>query len=656
VIGWAALPAALAMLIVLLASGSSASARGLDESGAIRGHPWTGAKGVTVSVAELAARQRREDRRTGGRPPGIRESPEPGKRPRPPELPGPAALRPSVRAPVRTAVSASAPFPAAISFLGAQLSESGFIPPDSMGSVGPTQALVAVNGRIKVFGKLGPLGALNVTDGTFWSSVRDGQDISDPGVEYDRLSRRWIVSAINLANKNNRIMIAVSSGPKITDMSSFTFYFFPSNSSGLFADYPQLGVDRNAIYIGTNDFSVSGAFANTSAFVVRKSSVTGGGPIVVTAFHNLIGQSGAGPFAPQPAQDMDPNVSQGYFIGVDNAVFSKLDLRRVSSPGGTPTISGNLAIAVPTTYFPLNVPAQGTSTRLDALDDRLFEAMIARKPNGTLSLWTAHNIRVNSSGVGGNAGDRTADRWYEIGSLDTTPGLIESGTMFDPAASSPRFFWIPSIAANGQGHASLNSSTAGVGRFAEVASMGRLATDPLGTTRASTITQPSSSPYDLTSTNPQRWGDYSQTVVDPKENMTFWTFQEYSNSTNSWAVRVIKLLAPPPATPSSASPPSVPQGNASVGVTITGTSLSGSGFFDPGPDTGGPGFPKHIAAAVTGGVTVNSVTYVDPTHVVLNLNTTAASAGGQTVTISNPDGQKRSACLMQVGEGGTPCP
>ena len=46
------------------------------------------------------------------------------------------------------------------------------------------------------------------------------------------------------------------------------------SSSGLFADYPQMGVDRNAIYIGTNDFK-SAFFSNTSAFVIRKSSVTG---------------------------------------------------------------------------------------------------------------------------------------------------------------------------------------------------------------------------------------------------------------------------------------------------------------------------------------------------------------------------------------------
>ncbi len=40
---------------------------------------------------------------------------------------------------------------------------------------------------------------------------------------------------------------------------------------------------------------------------------------------------------------------------------------------------------------------------------------------------------------------------------------------------------------------------------------------------------------------------------------------------------------------------------------------------------------------------VNHVTYVDPTHVILDLDTRAASTGPQDVTITNPDGQQDSA-------------
>src|SRR6202030_3855330 len=160
----------------------------------------------------------------------------------------------------------------------------------------------------------------------------------------------------------------------------------------------------------------------------------------------------------------------------------------------------------------------------------------------------------------------------------------------------------------------------------------RLATDALGTVNAPTLFTASSTSYNPSDGNPHRWGDYSFTSVDPDDDMTMWTVQEFCDNTDSYAVAVAKLIAPPPATPSSASS-SVPLGQSSTIVTITGSSVSGSGFFDPGS-----GFAKRIGATVTGGVTVNSVTYVDPTHVTFDLNTTAASSSSQNVTIKNPDG------------------
>jgi len=168
----------LATPVALVASGSGTAAE-LQPIGAA-GHPRTGSQGIRESVAEIVARQRREDRRSGGRPRDIREKPEPGERGRQPQLPGPVTPQSQVPAPPRAGGGPSAPFPAGTSFLGAQINESGFVPPDSMGSVGPTQALVAVNGRIKVFSKTGTLGALNVSDLTFWSSVRNSPESSSP--------------------------------------------------------------------------------------------------------------------------------------------------------------------------------------------------------------------------------------------------------------------------------------------------------------------------------------------------------------------------------------------------------------------------------------------------------------------------------------------
>ena len=161
---------------------------------------------------------------------------------------------------------------------------------------------------------------------------------------------------------------------------------------------------------------------------------------MVTAFRNLTA-GGQGPVSPQPATDMVPSVDSGYLVGPDATFFSQLDVRRISNPGGTPSISGNLVVPVPQTFVPtttpFSVPAQGTIGGLDALDDRLFEAMIGRGPDGNDTLWTAHNLRINALGQSNSSGSRVGARWYQLGSLNTSPSLVQSGTALRPGGIKP---------------------------------------------------------------------------------------------------------------------------------------------------------------------------------------------------------------------------
>ncbi len=528
-------------------------------------------------------------------------------------------------------------------------SESTFVPPDTMGDVGPTQILAMSNGRIKVFDKTGVVGGLNVTDLTFFASVRNGAGVTDPQVRYDRLSGRWLVTGITTAVPN-RILIAVSSGGAITDTSSFTFFQFqhdlagptPNSDTGGFADYDGLGVDRFALYIGVNVFNAAKTvFLGSTGYVVNKAALLGGS-LAVTPFRQIGTPTGVGLLSPRGVNNDDPQATEGYFVGVDNEFFGQIDIRRVTNPGGTPAISGVLDISVPTTSYPIRQVVLGSAAnrRLDTLDDRLFAAAIRKnKISGLSTLWTAHAVEVNFNGLGVLGGGRNGSRWYEITDLETIPDLRQSGTLFDPATSGPRGYWIDSVAASGQGHMALGSSYASSNDYAGVAAAGRLRTDPLGSTRGATLAKVSTTAYNAQAQDGQRWGDYSQTVVDPADDMTIWTFQEWCDATNSWGVQVLQLKAPPPATPASITPSSVCAGLSSISVAVTGSSSAGSEFFDPGPDTGGPGFSGHISASVTGGVGVAGVTFTDPTHVTLNLSTVGATAGPKNVTVTNPDGQ-----------------
>jgi hypothetical protein len=677
---WAALAAAVAIVAFLFAAGPAAGLASpsgrAGEGGETVGVPWTGAPGISETVAEIMAREAEAAR-------GPQRAPRPARPPH--RRLAPLRTHPSSPAvsswPVREASLAAplSPQPVGLSFKAISLRsphESSFIPPDSVGDVGPTQIMAATNGRVKVFDRTGSVGGLNADIDLFFTSVSGGVGITDPQVRYDRLSGRWFVIAVTI-DTPNRFVIAVSSGATITGSTSFTFYGFqhdlvgptPNSDTGGFADYDGLGVDRSALYIGTNTFNASGtAFLGATGFVVNKAALLAG-TLTVTAFRQMAGPTTAspGPYSPRGVDNDDPAATQGFFIGVDTVAFGLLDLRRVSDPGGTPSLSGNLFLTVPTTTYPVLVPHLGMATkrrRLDALDDRLFAARIHRnKLTGVSSLWTAHNIQVDAAGVASNQGGRDGARWYEIRGLDTTPTLFQAGTLFDPAASNPRYFWIPSVAMSGQGHAALGSSTAGTLFRADVSVAGRFADDAPGTMQGFSAATASTTDYNVQTIDGQRWGDYSATVVDPLDDMTMWTFQEYCDATDSWGVQVVQLLAPPPATPAAVAPSTICAGVASTVVTVTGTSIGGSGFFDPGPDTGGPGFSR-LTAAVGGGVTVNGVTFDSPTQVRLGLSTTAAATGAQDVTVTNPDGQRRTGpALLGIapldadldGHGGSSC-
>lgn len=614
------------------------------ESGeVVRGVPWKGAPGIRETVATIMERQKKAPPHTleiEAEPPRLRPN-QPRDNPDSPSV----ARWPEDAPSAPEQVLAPQTYGLRIKTIG--ISESGFIPPDTIGTVGPGQILACANGKIKTFSKTsGTQSGLNADLDTLFASVNGGSGVSDTHVRYDRLSGRFFIVGITV-NQPNRVVIAVSNASTITSTSSFTFFQFqhdlvgptPNADTNAFLDYPTLGVDANALYIGGNVF---GGGTRTTGFVVNKADLLSG-TLTVSAFRQLL-SGGNGPWTPQGVDNDEPQATEGYFIGVGQATFGNLILRRVTNPGGTPSISGNIILTVPATSQPITQAQMGSATNIDAVDDRLLAASIRKnKLTGVVSLWTAHHVQVNGAGIacsGSCSGaGRNGSRWYEIGNLTGAPTLLQSGTLFDPAATNPKGYWFPSVAATGQGHMALGSSMASANDFASVTTSGRLRTDALGTQQAATVARAGAASYVLLDPNRNRWGDYSQTAVDPDDDQTIWTFQEFCDTQNNWATHATQLKAPPPATPSSVAPSSVCQGRSSVNVTVTGTSSAGSEFFDPGADPGGPGYVRRLTATPTSGVTVNTITFVDPTHFDLDLSTLSATPGPVNIQVRNPDRQ-----------------
>src|SRR5689334_2794279 len=350
--------AALCAVCILVAPGTSAGQTTAD-AGAQIGIAATGAFGIRATTGELMARQSAIGPQQGVR---IRPLLRPDRsrlpqNPTSPPLPSSAKI-------ARGGAVAKVAQTLSTTFTGATLTDTSAFPPDSMGAVGPTQFFVAVNGRFRTFNKATGIadGVLDIDPDVFFAPVMTplGGGIaanftSDPRVRYDRLSGRWLIEMIDVPNNNanpfavfaNRSMLAVSDSGTITGATVWTYYFFTPGETA-FLDYCTMGIDVNALYIGCNMFptGTGTSFLHSNGYVVRKSSVLSGGPFVVTPFLNLTGgASGAGPYTPQGVDNFDPAAIEGYFIGVDNATFGTLMIRRVGNPAGSPTISSNIPLS-----------------------------------------------------------------------------------------------------------------------------------------------------------------------------------------------------------------------------------------------------------------------------------------------------------------------
>jgi hypothetical protein len=542
--------------------------------------------------------------------------------------------------------------------------ESPYTPPDDIGDVGTTQIIAAANTRLKVFNKVSvtaaplttPIGSstttlpsvLNLNLNTFFSDTALGiTDISDPHVRFDRLSQRWFIVAIEVTHsKNNYCCIAVSDGPTLSNSSNFDIYYFnvsgTGGSSQEFFDYPTLGVDKNALYVGGNMFRGT-MFRGCTMWVVNKADLISG-TLTVTGFSQAA--TGTDMYTPQGVHNDDPSATNGYFIGASQTVFSRLVLKRVSYTGSTPTLSTDVNLTTLTTYTPLNPPSQ-SGVALDGNDRRLIAAMIKKnKITNATNLWVAQGSRMNSAGVGGSGGDRDGAVWFEIGNLSTSPTILQSANLWDSSGtgSSIVHYIYPSIALNGQGHNFIGLTTVGATKYAQASVAGRYRTDAAGTFNL---------PFDLTNCtsayNPgsDRWGDYTQTVVDPSDDMTMWTFTQYAPATNVWGVRAAQLKAPSPPVPILTSTPSC---DATL-ITIKGISTNQSEFFDPGNDVGGPGFSR-LQLLITGpsAVTVTNVSFINPNQITATVTMPSnAIAGTYHVVVINPDGQSSSTNYEYVG-------
>jgi hypothetical protein len=227
-----------------------------------------------------------------------------------------------------------------------------------------------------------------------------------------------------------------------------------------------------------------------------------------------------------PALTYDPNLTTLYLLQNWNGNASDgkgyLRLYRIAGAVGAEQmeVQGFITVSepwagLPPVGFANFAPQLGSPHKIMTNDARIL-SMVYR--NG--SIWATQTVFLPAS-----AATRSSVQWWQIAPNRT---VIQHGRVDDPTGQN--FYAFPSIAVNKNNDVLIGYSRFSASQYASANYAFRLGSDPPNMLRGDLVFKPGEGPYVRIDPNNgrNRWGDYSNTVVDPLNDLDMWTIQEYA--------------------------------------------------------------------------------------------------------------------------------
>jgi hypothetical protein len=427
---------------------------------------------------------------------------------------------------------------------------TGWVPPDTVGDIGPNHYVQTVNISLAIYDRSGTLLVGPSPINALWAGFGGPCEVNnhgDPIVRYDHLADRWLVSQFALGAGFECIAISRTPDPVA---GGWYLYGFPTPG---FPDYPKIGVWPDGYYMGTQRGFPGGGLDVYSFDRIRMLS---GLPAGAVQF-----------FVPAPSlflqpSDLDgpapPTGTPNFFTRhVDGAQFGGADRLEIfafsvnwGAPGSstfTPLPSLPVApfdaILCGSNFFGNCVPQPGTAMRLETLPAWLMWRLQYRNFGTHETLVTNHTVNTG--------GDHAGVRWYELRRPSGGAWSVFQQGTHSPDIVAHR--WMGSAAMDKDGSLALGYSVASGTVFPGIRYSGRLAGDPAGTL---TVAETTLVDGGGSQTGASRWGNYSTLDVDPVDDCTFWYTTEYYSATSNagWRTRIASFQLPscgrvPPAAP-----------------------------------------------------------------------------------------------------------
>jgi hypothetical protein len=465
-------------------------------------------------------------------------------------------------------------------FQGLNYSNAPFFAADVMAAVGPNHVVELLNGIIAVYDKSGVLLATNSMTNFFslsygGTNYPTGSSITDPRLLYDSASQCWVASALDVpvSGLGGQAILAVCTNQNPTNVNTgWTRYVIPVQQAGANSDFDTLGLDANGIYISVLH-RISNTNSGHAVVAIKKPDIYSGNCVTSVLTNN----NDLTLWTLQPAVNFDSVPANGYVWFVakgpptlsgsyqgGDIMYRRLQWTGTNAAWADPNWS-NVSSSVNyqdyydfdgtnTTVVPssgISAPQQNGTTPLWKVGSRLAMTCVR---NGFL--WTCHAVGfAGTTGTytgdsSGSSVDRSAIQWFQfqIAPDSSSLALANHGRVFDSTSSNnPWWYHFPSLMVNCAGDMLAGFSGSSATNYIGAFYTWRLAG---GATLSQPILIQSGA---ITVSENIQWGDYSTTTLDPGDDWTFWTVQEYATpwiaprgTTNGYWGTVVSRLKPNP--------------------------------------------------------------------------------------------------------------
>jgi hypothetical protein len=373
-------------------------------------------------------------------------------------------------------------------------SNCGCLPPDTNAAVGHNHVAETVNFQFRVFDKTTGTVLLDEPLATLFGATTGG----DPDIVYDEIAHHWYINAFDSNDTGLFLAVSIDGNPL------HGFKTYDLTNVGGFPDYAKIGYNHDAIVISYNDFGSHGGDAAIVA--IDKAAILGGTLIT----YNSLPKPQFRAMPPARMHGSKPGAPM-WFVSTDGTDAGGTTIRVTKM---TKVLSNSPVF----TYKSLKVTKYQQATTADQPGGAGTVTVFPNTTTAQVEYRKGRLVTAMDSALATDGFVYPKGLYYVVSVTGATPKLLKQGVI-DPGSGVA----VQMVSVDEDSTIRRNLGLTWI-----ESSINEYVSMWIGSTTAASRTD--IAPGGGFMSQSFRLGDYSSTVIDPADGVTFWSANEYVGS------------------------------------------------------------------------------------------------------------------------------